>query len=168
MLQKTPTWKLWDMMCDLVRREPCAGSQEAQVLIVWLWTNHLDFPGFIFSLLKCKIGLDQWISIVPQGSSPFSGLHGEWSFPHQRSHKGGGRHGRIPRGRSWKRCQGGAESHLSSMIFSRAIWVQQRVWNEPPHVEEGSKNKDSSGRWDLEGRHMCVSWYSLAVPGSKL
>lgn len=102
MLHKTPTWKLWDMMCGLVRRALCwesGGPRSHSMNRV----NHLAFPGFILLLLKCKSALDQWIAIVPQGYSPFSGLHGEWSAPHQRTHEGGERHGRVPQGKGWKR-----------------------------------------------------------------
>ena len=51
---------------------------------------------------------------MPQGSSLFAGLHGEWS------HEGGGRHGRIPQGKNWKRRESGADNYLlSSVILSR-------------------------------------------------
>lgn len=133
-------WKLWDMVCGLVRIALNweLGCPNANCGI--FWTTHLAFLGFIFSLLTCRIGLDQWISTVPQGSTSFLGLHGEWSC-HQRSHGGGW-------GRGWgggrkKACQNSSrvgleeirrwwwESFVISYNSQQGSWGKQFEMNPP-------------------------------------
>lgn len=127
----------------------------------WLWITCLAFLGFIFSLLKYGIGPVDLCNAP--GMLTLLRIIGEWSSSHQRSPVGGGRHSRIPPGQVlveirrwwWK----------SFVIFCDSSRVSEvsRGSAMNPWRGEDSKSKYSSGRWDLQGRSICIAWFSLSA-----